>query len=121
MSRPALLFLTLLLIALASRSVVAEPKPVPPADPDVEIVEPKLTMTVKLGGSKLFKAKKDMFRVSVTRPDVVTLNQYSAREFEVIGRSQGDSTMTIWFGKPGTENVELIRYLVKVEKKKKKE
>lgn len=73
-----------------------------------DVQEPEITMQIDPRRSKLVRSKKPVTRFSITDPDVLDIVQYTPTEFELIGRSAGETTMTIWFGD------EALRYVVQV-------
>lgn len=79
----------------------------------MDLVDPELVLEVDLGRSKLFRAKRIVSRVSVTTSAVAEVVQFSATEFEVLGRNRGETTLTVWFVDASGEEASL-RYLVRV-------
>jgi pilus assembly protein CpaC len=83
------------------------------------VFEPDVKLDLIAGRSKLITTKTPVVRVSIADPSVVESVNFSPNEFELIGRTTGETTVTLWFGEaqatPGhTALHNHIRYLVKV-------
>lgn len=74
-----------------------------------EILEPEATLSVSVNRSKLIRLKQPVTRVSITTPNLLDVVQFSPTEFELIGKDEGETTMSLWFGQN-----QVLRYLVKV-------
>jgi pilus assembly protein CpaC len=74
-----------------------------------EILEPEATLSVSVNRSKLIRLKQPVTRVSITTPNLLDVVQFSPTEFELIGKDEGETTMTLWFGQN-----QVLRYLIKV-------
>lgn len=74
-----------------------------------EVVEPEVKMELNIHRSKIVRTKVPVTRVSISDPKNVEVVQYSPTEFELIGLSNGDTSVTFWF----SDNHSL-RYLVSV-------
>ena len=74
-----------------------------------EILEPEATLTVSVNRSKLIRLKQPVTRVSITTPNLLDVVQFSPTEFELIGKDEGETTMSLWFGQN-----QVLRYLIKV-------
>lgn len=72
------------------------------------ILDPEVTIELKVHRSKLIRTKAPVTRFSITRPELIDLVQYSPSEFELIPLQAGQTTFTLWFGD------EPLRYLVRV-------
>ena len=79
-----------------------------------QIIEPNLEIRIDPTRSKLIRTKLPVTRIAITDPAVLDINQYSATEFEIIGRKSGKTTLTIWFG-AADQGQNVLRYLVHVE------
>lgn len=74
-----------------------------------EILEPEATLSVSVNRSKLIRLKQPVTRVSITTPNLLDVVQFSPTEFELIGKDEGETTMSLWFGQN-----QVLRYLIKV-------
>lgn len=63
-----------------------------------EILESEVEFKVGLRRSKIVKMKQDVFRVAISDPEIVEVVAFGSREIEVIGRSNGSTTVTLWLG-----------------------
>ena len=72
---------------------------------------PEALLVVDPRRSKLITTKKPVSRFSITNPEVADIVQFSPSEFELIGASPGQTTLTLWFGED-----EVLRYLVQVKR-----
>ncbi|WP_158265180.1 type II and III secretion system protein family protein [Blastopirellula marina] len=78
-----------------------------------EVLEPELIFSLLSGQSKIVRTKAPVFRVAITDPSIVEVNEFSPNEMEVIGSTIGQTTMTLWFNNPdGT--ISTLRYLIVV-------
>ncbi|EAQ80150.1 type II and III secretion system protein family protein [Blastopirellula marina] len=76
-----------------------------------EVLEPELIFSLMTSQSKIVRTKSPVFRVAITNPAVVEVNEFSPTEMEVIGSAVGQTTMTLWFNNAdGT--VSTLRYLI---------
>jgi endonuclease YncB( thermonuclease family) len=82
------------------------------AKEDVAQIEPEALLKLHPRKSKLIRTRLPVTRFSVTRPSVLSINQYSPTEFEVVGGQDGEATLSIWFGPAPSDPV--MRVLVKV-------
>lgn len=78
----------------------------------LDSIEPVALLKLHARKSKLIRTKRPVTRFSVTSPGVLSINQYSPTEFEVIGGRNGETTLSIWFGPAPTDPV--MRILVQV-------
>lgn len=83
------------------------------------VQEPDIRLDLIRGRSKLITTKQPVVRVSIAEPGIVETVNFSPNEFELIGRTIGETTVTLWFGdaQPSDGKTPLhpnIRYLVKV-------
>lgn len=83
------------------------------------IQEPDVRLDLIQSRSKLITTKQPVVRVSIAEPGIVETVNFSPNEFELIGRTVGETTVTLWFGEaqpaPGQTPLHTnIRYLVKV-------
>ncbi|UUO07979.1 pilus assembly protein N-terminal domain-containing protein [Blastopirellula sp. J2-11] len=76
-----------------------------------EVLEPELIFSLLTSQSKIVRTKSPVFRVAITNPAIVEVNEFSPTEMEVIGSSVGQTTMTLWFNNAdGT--ISTLRYLI---------
>ncbi|TWT39617.1 putative type II secretion system protein D precursor [Blastopirellula retiformator] len=79
-----------------------------------EVLEPELIFSLFESQSKIVRTKAPVFRIAITNPSIVEVNEFSPTELEVIGSQIGQTTMTLWFNNPdGT--VSTLRYLIIVQ------
>src|SRR5215470_16664431 len=78
------------------------------------IYEPETTLTVDPRRSKLIRTRRPVSRFSVTDPGILEVVQFGPTEFELIGGSTGETTLTLWFDGQGGE---VLRYYVRVERR----
>lgn len=84
-----------------------------------EVQEPEIRIDLIERRSKLIRTRAPVVRVSIADPGIVETVNFSPNEFELIGRTVGETTVTIWFGEPlqaegNTPLHPVLRYLVKV-------
>jgi len=84
-----------------------------------EVQEPDIRIDLIERRSKLIRTRAPIVRVSIAEPGIVETVNFSPNEFELIGRSVGETTVTLWFGEPqsadgSTPLHPVLRYLVKV-------
>lgn len=72
---------------------------------------PEALLVVDPRRSKLITTKKPVSRFSITNPEIADIVQFSPSEFELIGASPGQTTLTLWFAED-----EVLRYLVEVRR-----
>lgn len=77
-------------------------------------IEPELTLEIDPRYSKLLRTKKPVARVSITNPEILEVVQFSPTEFELIGGTTGETSLTMWFAGDGQAIGEVLRYLVRV-------
>jgi len=83
------------------------------------VQEPEIRLDLIQRRSKLIQTRQPVVRVSIAEPGIVETVNFSPNEFELIGKSIGETTVTLWFGDPQpapgqTPLHSNIRYLVKV-------
>ncbi|MFN0197553.1 MAG: type II and III secretion system protein family protein [Planctomycetaceae bacterium] len=109
--------------AVEAPVVAQEGAPNPEASPELrtkvtdlidQIYESEAELQVTLRRSKILKMKQDIFRVAVADPGVIEFVAFGSREVEVIGRSTGTTSMTLWLGTP--EQARIINLTVNVLK-----
>jgi RNA polymerase sigma factor (sigma-70 family) len=97
----------------------AKPDAVNPANPFVkEIIDPKLTLDLVAGQTRLVMLKQAPSRVMVGSEQVMSYNLISNTQVAVKGIAPGSTTWTLWFNVDGKE--ELLSYLVRVTDKDEK-
>ncbi|MBN8627171.1 MAG: pilus assembly protein N-terminal domain-containing protein, partial [Planctomycetes bacterium] len=62
------------------------------------VQEPDIRLDLIRGRSKLITTKQPVVRVSIAEPGIVETVNFSPNEFELIGRTIGETTVTLWFG-----------------------
>ncbi len=77
-----------------------------------DVVEPELTLDLEPNQSKLIRTKRPVLRISITKPEIAEVVQFSPTEFELIGKRSGHTTLTLWF--EGQQGTQVLRYLVRV-------
>lgn len=72
-----------------------------------ELIESVSTSEVEMDiiyhRSKLVRTKLDITRVAVADPTIVEVVAFGVREFELIGKELGSTTVTLWMGGEGRE------------------
>lgn len=64
--------------------------------------------------TKLFRTKQPVARIAITDPNIVEVIQYGPTEFEFVGNTSGETSMTMWFaGVDGQQSI--LRFVVRVE------
>ncbi|MDA7978709.1 MAG: pilus assembly protein N-terminal domain-containing protein [Pirellulales bacterium] len=64
--------------------------------------------------TKLFRTKQPVGRIAITDPNIVEVIQYGPTEFEFVGNTSGETSLTMWFaGVDGQQTI--LRFVVKVE------
>src|SRR6185369_5519247 len=84
-----------------------------------EVQEPEIRIDLIERRSKLIRTRAPIVRVSIAEPGIVETVNFSPNEFELIGRTVGETTVTLWFGEAqpaegATPLHPVLRYLVKV-------
>ncbi len=83
------------------------PAPKPPANKRLKakvnqlietISDPEVEVNITFRRSKLVRTKLDVTRVAVSDPGIVEVVAFGVREFELIGKETGSTTITIWLG-----------------------
>lgn len=77
-----------------------------------EVVTANLELNVVKRRSKILRMKQDVFRVAIADPTIVEFVGFGSREAEIIGKSIGTTTMTLWLG--DEDNAQLLSVLVNV-------
>ncbi len=78
-----------------------------------DIREAEGEITVPLQHSKLIRTKHEILRASIAHPGIVEFVPYETRELELIGKSVGSTTITLWLSTP--EGEEILTFAAKVE------
>jgi pilus assembly protein CpaC len=81
-----------------------------------EVLEPELILRVNPSRSKIVRTKLPIGRIAIGNPAIVDVTEFSPTEIEIIGKSLGETTMTLWFPVPGGGTA-VLRYLVEVAEK----
>ena len=77
-----------------------------------EVVAADVELEVTKRRSKILRMKQDVFRVAIADPSLIDFVGFGSREVEIIGKSEGSTTVTFWVGKE--ENAQLLSVLVTV-------
>ncbi len=77
------------------------------------ILEPGIPLDIDPRRSKIIRTKRPITRISVTDPDILEVVQFGPTEFELIGGSTGQTSLTLWFADPNGGG-QILRYLVRV-------
>lgn len=78
-----------------------------------EVIEPELVLKLNPIRSKIVRTKLPVSRMAITDPAIMSVTQFSPKEFELVGGETGETTFTVWYvNDDGSES--LIRYLVRV-------
>ncbi len=78
-----------------------------------EVLEPELVLAVDTVRSKIVRTNYPIARIAISDPSVVDINEFDSMEVEVLGKSEGEATMTMWF-LDDEQNTQVLRYLVRV-------
>lgn len=79
-----------------------------------EVVAAEAELEVPLRRSKILRMKQDIFRVAVADPSILDFVAFGLREAEIIGKTTGSTTVTLWLG--SELNAQLLSLLVTVVK-----
>lgn len=79
-----------------------------------EILESDVELKVPLRRSKIIRMKQDIFRVAMADPEVLDVVAFGSREIEIIGKTTGSTTVTMWLGNP--QEAQVLSMLVTVTK-----
>ncbi|MBS0209221.1 MAG: pilus assembly protein N-terminal domain-containing protein [Planctomycetes bacterium] len=80
-----------------------------------DIQDPDVRLDLLTRKSRLVRTKLPVMRVAIADPSIVETVQFGPTEFELIGRTPGETTMTLWFhGAPQNGYPPSLRYLIKV-------
>ncbi len=78
-----------------------------------DIREAEGEITVPLQHSKLIRTKHEILRASIAHPGIVEFVPYETQELELIGKSIGSTTITLWLNTPKGE--EILTFAARVE------
>ena len=76
-----------------------------------EDLRARVTLDIDPRRSKIIRTKLPVSRVSVTDPEILEVVQFSPTEFELIGGTTGQTSLTFWFAGMGNGG-RLLRYLL---------
>ncbi len=62
------------------------------------VVTAEVELDVQQRRSKILRMKQDIFRTAVADPDILEFVAFGTREIELIGKSRGSTTVTLWMG-----------------------
>jgi pilus assembly protein CpaC len=80
-----------------------------------DVLLPEALLELDPRRSKLIRTKQPVVRFSITNPEIVDVVQFSPTEFELVGGSEGETTLTLWFGGGGGP-LSVLRYIVRVSR-----
>ena len=83
-----------------------------------EIVGPELLLRLYPTQSRIVVMNFDVTRTATSDPDVVDVQAFNTKEIEIIGKNEGEATLTFWYDEPGV-GIRSIRYLVQVRREEK--
>jgi len=63
-----------------------------------EVVSAEVELEVSMRRSKILRMKQDIFRVAIADPTILDFVAFGTREVEIIGKSTGTTTVTLWLG-----------------------
>ncbi len=98
----------------AKAGITTKSKQQKAADAVIEFVEPKFTLPLVQGFSKVIRTKEPIIRVAVASSKVADVVPFKTNEVGVMGKSPGVTTVTFWVGTK--EQSEVLQMLVRVEK-----
>ena len=81
-----------------------------------KVYEPELLLRLEPAQSKILRTKVPIARTVISHPEIIDIQIFDALEVELVGKTAGETTLTLWFaGADGTPRV--LRYLVVVEQR----
>ncbi len=78
-----------------------------------DIYESEVELKVTQRRSKILKMKHDIFRAAVADPTMIDFVAFGTREIEIIGKTPGTTTLTLWLGTP--EQTRMLSLLITVD------
>jgi pilus assembly protein CpaC len=84
------------------------------------IYEPELLMRIEPSQTKIIRTRHPINRTVISHPEIIDIQTFGDRDFELIGKSVGETTMTIWFDVPD-HGPQVLRYLVRVDNARQKQ
>ncbi|MBL8825504.1 MAG: pilus assembly protein N-terminal domain-containing protein [Planctomycetaceae bacterium] len=81
-----------------------------------DVIDPEVRLNVEITKGTLIRTKHPIERMSITNPGIVDTIQYHPNEFELVGRTLGETTLTLWFPDSSVPagKKPYIRYLIRV-------
>lgn len=79
-----------------------------------EVVSAEVELDVSLRRSKILRMKENIFRSAIADPNVLDFVAFGTREIELIGKTEGTTTVTLWLG--AEDNPRILSMLVTVSK-----
>jgi pilus assembly protein CpaC len=79
-----------------------------------KIYEPELLLRIEPAQTKIISTRHPIKRTVISHPEIIDMQTFGEREFELIGKAIGETTLTIWFDMPG-RGTEVLRYFVRVD------
>ncbi|HEY2252321.1 MAG TPA: pilus assembly protein N-terminal domain-containing protein, partial [Planctomycetaceae bacterium] len=98
----------------ADQSRKPRPDAEEPQSPIEKVLEPTERIELVQGHAKLVVCRSGIERTAIADQSVIDVVQFSPREFNVIGRAPGSTTLTVWFEKKFEQKTEPLIYLVDV-------
>ncbi len=77
------------------------------------VVEQGLPMEIDPERSKIVRTRRPVTRISIADPKILEVVQFSPTEFELLGQSTGQTSLTFWFG-DADKGGQILRYQVRV-------
>ena len=79
-----------------------------------DIYQSEVELRIGLRRSKILKMKQDIFRAAVADPSILEFVAFGSREIEIIGKTPGTTTLTLWLG--SEQQPRLLSLLVTVDR-----
>lgn len=83
-----------------------------------EIIEPELLLRLYPSQSRIVVTNYNVTTTAISDPAIVDVQPFNANQIEIVGKSEGEATITFWYEEPGVGERSL-RYLVQVRKEEK--
>lgn len=85
-----------------------------------KIYEPELLLRIEPAQTKIITTRHPIKRTVISHPEIIDIQTFGERDFELIGKAVGETTLTIWFNVPG-RGTEVLRYFVRVDNVRQKQ
>jgi len=83
-----------------------------------EIIEPELLLRLYPTQSRIVVTNYNISTTAISDPSIVDVQVFDANQIEIIGKAEGEATLTFWYNEPG-KGKRSLRYLVQVRKEEK--